>query len=340
VTKVVPLAPLQHHDSIADRIAEPQIEIRGGVISIGNFDGVHRGHAQLLTTVRRRADEIGGPAIAVVLDPHPATILRPEFAPEKLTWIERRAERMSGLGIDYLVTCHTTHEFLQQSAETFFAALVVDQLACRGIVEGPNFFFGHDRAGDVSRLGSLCQAAGITLDIVEPTLADSQWISSTRIRRLLQSGQVEQAAQWLESYHRLRGTVIRGDQRGRQIGFPTANLGNVDVVVPAPGVYAGRARVGTRTYDSAIHIGPRPTFESPVRSNDDENASTNSLGSNVEVHLLNYTGDLYGQELLVDVIARVRDIVRFDSARQLANQLTKDVEQVRESLASARVKWR
>ena len=187
MTKVVPLAPLYLPDSVVDGIAQSKDEIRGGVISIGNFDGVHCGHAQLLATVRRRADEIRGPAIAVVLDPHPATILRPESAPAKLTWIERRAERMSELGIDYLVVCHTTREFLQQSAETFFAALVVHQLACRGIVEGPNFFFGHDRAGDVSRLRSMCQDAGITLDIVEPTLVDDQWISSTRIRRLLQS---------------------------------------------------------------------------------------------------------------------------------------------------------
>lgn len=311
VTLLVPL----------DRITDP---VRGGAVTIGNFDGVHRGHAALLGRVRRLADRLGGPAVAVAFDPHPAAILRPERTPPKLTWMERRAELLHPLGIDYLVVCGVTRDFLQTSAELFFRQLVVGQLAARGMVEGPNFFFGHGRQGDVAMLRTLCQRDGVVLEIVEPvvrSVAGSEgMVSSTLVRRLIEDGLVERAAELLGHPHRIRGRVVAGDRRGRTIGFPTANLAEIDVLVPRPGVYGGYAHVAGRAYAAAIHLGPRPTFETQP-------------SPQVEAHLLDFSGDLYGCTLQLDLVAKVRDIARFESADNLAEQLRRDVAAVREKLA-------
>ncbi len=300
--------------------------VTGGVLSIGNFDGVHLGHARLLETIRKLADEIGGPTVAVVFDPHPAAILRPEKKPPRLTWIERRAELMSRYGIDALVVCETTREFLRLTADQFFNWLVVGQLKAAAMVEGPNFYFGRDRGGDVAVLTELCLRHDVKLKIVAPSEIDSVMISSTRIRALLESGAVAAAAELLGAPYRIRGEVIAGDRRGREIGFPTANLSGIDVIVPAAGVYAGFALVGQSqsgpsAYKAAIHIGPNPTFGPDSRVK-------------VEVHLIDYDGDLYGQQLMVDFVARVRDIARFDSPEKLIDQLNRDIESVRTLLQS------
>lgn len=290
-------------------------EVQGGVITIGNFDGVHRGHAVLLSEVRKMADQTGGPAVAVVLDPHPATILRPEHAPTRLTWIERRAELMDAYGIDGLVVCETTRQFLGMTAEQFFDSLIRERLKAEAMVEGPNFFFGRDRGGDVGRLGSLCEQIGIGLKIVEPTMDDGQMISSTRIRDLLGEGKIETASAMLGHCHRIRGNVVSGAKRGREIGFPTANLSQIDVVIPAPGVYGGRVKIGDDSHGAAIHVGPTPTFE------DDGD-------SKIEVHVLDYDGDLYARSLEVDFLHRVREITRFDSTDALIKQLHQDISTI------------
>lgn len=311
--------------------------MRGGAITIGNFDGVHRGHAALLTRVRQRADQLGGPALAVVFDPHPAVILRPESAPARLTELDRRAELLDRCGIDYLIVCETTKSFLKMSAETFFDTLVRDRLAARGVVEGPNFFFGHRRSGNVELLETLCGDASIELEIVPPLRwqpaaaaaaegsngpADSTlMISSTRIRELIRAGELDAANELLGHPHQLRGDVVRGRQRGRTLGFPTANLSGIKVLLPQPGVYGGLAEVGDDRFSAAIHIGPRPTFHV------DQDAT-------VEVHLLDFAGDLYGNNLRVDVVTHVRETSRFESADELAAQLSNDVAVIRERLAS------
>lgn len=294
---------------------ESRAHVTGGAVSIGNFDGVHRGHGALLGKTRELADQVGGPSVAVVLDPHPAAVLRPERTPPKLSWIERRAELMSRFGVDALIVCETTPEFLNLTAKEFFELLVVGQLDAEAMAEGPNFFFGRDRGGDVNVLSSLCNRHGIDLHIVEPTEVGSQMISSTRIRRLLEQGDVGGAAELLGVPYRLRGTVAVGAQRGREIGFPTANLSEIDVIVPAIGVYAGIATFDGQSHAAAIHIGPNPTFET------DQTVK-------LEVHLIQYDGDLYGQMLMVDFVARVRDIARFDTAQQLIDQLNHDVQTV------------
>jgi riboflavin kinase/FMN adenylyltransferase len=298
--------------------------IRGGVISIGNFDGVHRGHAALLSDVRRKAVQSGGPAVAVVLDPHPAALLRPENSVTRLTTIPRRAELMEALGIDALVVCQTSREFLKMTAAEFFQSLVVDRLQARAIIEGPNFFFGRDRGGDIGVLAELCKGSGVDLQIVRPAEVDGQMISSTRIRGELEAGRVEAAAGLLGSAYRISGTVMGGAKRGRQIGYPTANLGGIEVVIPAAGVYGGLATTTGQPpyFRAAIHVGPSPTFE-------------HGGGTKVEIHLLDFAGDLYGQTLKVDFIHRLRDIARFESADRLVEQLDQDMKAIRSHLAPA-----
>ncbi|WP_146524279.1 riboflavin biosynthesis protein RibF [Novipirellula artificiosorum] len=311
MTKIVPLG------EISDAV-------RRGVISIGNFDGVHKGHAVLLREARRVADRVGGPVVAVVLDPHPAAILRPNSIPEKLTWIERRAELLGHQGADFLVVIPIDPTFLNLSAAEFFRSIVVDGLTARGMAEGPNFFFGRDREGNIETLEKLCRKNKIELSIAHPSRDADLMISSTRIRERIAAGDIETASALLGHPHRIRGKVVHGAARGKTIGFPTANLSEIDVLIPAPGVYGGFANVdslsqGTQRFAAAIHIGPNPTFE-------------DSDKGKVEIHLLDYTGDLYDQPLIVDFVIRVRDIARFDSQQQLVAQLNRDIKSIRNSL--------
>jgi riboflavin kinase/FMN adenylyltransferase len=223
---------------------------------------------------------------------------------------------MSSFGVDALVVCDTTKEFLNLTAKEFFELLIVGQLDAEAMVEGPNFFFGRDRGGDVQVLSNLCDRHGVELHIVEPTVVCSEMISSTRIRGLIDQGAVAEATGLLGTAYRIRGLVVKGVGRGRGIGFPTANLAEIDVLIPSPGVYAGVVTVGEKQHAAAIHIGPNPTFD-------------NDQTVKVEVHLIDYDGDLYDQRLMVDFVARVRDIARFDSPGDLIAQLERDIESVR-----------
>ncbi len=320
VTKLVQLGDLLKDDCTV--IDTP--ELHGGVISIGNFDGVHEGHAALLNENKRLADKLGGPSVAVVLSPHPAAFLRPDKVPSTLTWMQRRADLMLRIGVDFLAVCPTSTEFLALSANDFFQRLVVQRLRAKGIVEGPNFFFGKGREGNVHTLKTLCDRAAIELTIVQPETIGEKMISSTRIRGLLQAGEIETAVELLGQPYQIRGTVIEGEKRGRQIGFPTANLGSIDGVLPGPGVYGGFAHLNGSASQkrlAAIHIGPNPTFDA-------------SGASKTEVHLLDHSEDLYGRTLLVDFVTCVRDIKRFDSVDQLKQQLTQDIQTIRNRLTS------
>jgi len=290
---------------------------RGGAISVGNFDGVHRGHAALIEQLRRQADRVGGPAVVVTFDPHPAAILRPDRQPPRLTSLERRAFLLGQLGVDHVVACPTNLDFLAKSAESFFQHVVRDALDARAMVEGPNFFFGRNREGDIDRLQEFCDASGVALQVVAPNREGEAMISSTRIRRLLAGGEIGQANRLLTAPYALQGRVERGASRGATLGFPTANLGDLQNMPPQHGVYACRVPLAAGTRLAATHIGPNPTFDEG--------------DAKVEVHLLDWQGDLYGQPLQVDFLDKVRDIARFDSVDALQRQLQSDIAQVRQT---------
>jgi len=290
-------------------------EARGGAVTIGNFDGVHRGHARIASQLVAAARTIGGPAIVFTFDPHPAQLLRPQSMPAKLTTLARRAALLAELGVDVLVVCKTTAEMLQRSPDEFFHQVLVDALAARAMVEGPNFLFGRDRAGTIDTLARLCHSANMTLDVVPPLEDRGEIVSSSRVRHLLQGGDVDGANRLLSRPYRVEGVVRSGAKRGRQLGFPTANLHEIATLIPGAGVYAGAATVQGQLRASAIHIGPNPTFSEPQLK--------------VEVHLPEWSGDLYDSILAVDIVSRLRDIHPFASVAALAAQLSHDVAEAR-----------
>ena len=286
----------------------------GGVVSIGNFDGVHLGHARIVSRLVSRARRSGHPAVVVTFDPHPIQLLRADAAPPLLSTIEDRAGWLGEMGVDVLLAYPTTVEMLRLDPVDFFREVVRGQLGASGMVEGPNFFFGRDRQGDVGVLSQLCDAEGIGLDVVEPELIGSEMVSSSRIRSLLAEGDVESAAEMAGRPYSVRGTVAAGEGRGRKLGVPTANLSEILTLVPGDGVYVGATDVDGRRQPAAIHVGSNPTFGESVNK--------------VEVHLLAFDGDLYGQELAVQFLERVRGTVAFESVDALREQLTDDIEAV------------
>jgi len=285
-----------------------------GAVAIGNFDGVHRGHARLIERLRQKADEVGGPATVFTFDPHPVVLLRPDAAPPPLTWAERKADLLTDLGVDAVVVQPTDLALLRLSAREFFECVVLRCLRAKAVVEGPNFRFGRDRAGDIRVLGELCAEAGVALDVVEPMTAGDGLISSSRIRERIRYGDVDAAREMLTQPYRTRGMVVHGARRGGALGVPTANLEAVDTLIPGSGVYAGRAYTGAETWPAAVNIGPNPTF--------------GEHGLKFEIHLIGFTGALYGQPLEVDFLSRLRDIQPFHSSEELKHQLQADIRAV------------
>ena len=289
--------------------------MRSGAVTIGNFDGVHRGHARIVDRLKSRANDCNGPAIVFTFEPHPVRLLRPDLAPPPLTWTKRKVELLAREGVDTVIVYRTDVELLSRSPQEFFDWLIVDRLGARAMVEGPNFCFGHQRSGTTDILRSLCEQADVSLEIVEPAVSGGAIISSSRIREQIADGNVEEAGEMLTAPYRIRGMVTHGAGRGAGIGFPTANLSAIDTLLPSNGVYAGVAVTDDRQWPAAINLGPNPTF--------DEGAAK------VEVHLIDFEGSLYGQALEVDFFARLRDIQPFNSVSELQCQLAQDVTTAR-----------
>jgi len=316
--------------------------LRRGAVAIGNFDGVHLGHARIVERLRAMAAKVGGAAVVFTFDPSPAALLRPEKAPPPLTTTARKAELLSALGVDAVMAYPTDLALLQLTPAEFFEEIVRRRLAAGALVEGTNFYFGRDRAGTIDVLRELATLATLELDVVEPLMAAGEPVSSSRVRRLVGTGDVAAANRLLTQPYRLYGTITRGAGRGASIGFPTANLSGIETLLPAQGVYAGRACVtsgtvpilpqhsnacfakqnGTvpleheTTWPAAINIGPNPTFGEDALK--------------VEVHLIGCDQSLYGQTLAVDFRARLRDIQPFPNVEQLKAQLARDVAAAKE----------
>ncbi|MCU0959659.1 MAG: riboflavin biosynthesis protein RibF [Pirellulaceae bacterium] len=286
-------------------------DLRSGAVSVGNFDGVHLGHARLIERLVACARRVRGPAVVWTFDPHPACVLTPAAAPPPLTSSERKTELLGLLGVEAVVACPATRDVLSLSPQDFFDRMLRQRLDVRAMVEGPNFFFGRQRSGSIDTLTALCEAAGVALEVVAPVLIDGQCISSSWIRELIQAGDVSAADRLLTQPYRLSGTVVRGAGRGAQLGFATANIEPAGMVLPPLGVYAGRGWHSDTAYAAAIHLGPNPTFgESHVK---------------FEVHLVGYDQPLYGATLSVDFLARLREIRSFSDTQALQQQLQRDV---------------
>lgn len=289
----------------------PPPDFTGGAVTVGNFDGVHRGHAALLAAAKRWAASLAGPTVAVTFDAPPAALLNPAAAQVPLTTPADRADLLHAGGADRVVILKTDPGLVSLSPEAFFEDVLTRMLGARAVVEGSNFRFGRGRAGDTRQLRDLCRAAGVAFEEVQPVAVRGDAVSSSRVRAVLTAGDVATAADLLGRPYRLAGTVVEGAKRGRTIGFPTANLGGVETLVPGVGVYAARARVDDRVYAAAANIGPNPTFGEDARK--------------IEIHLLDYAGNLYGRRLAVDFVAKLRDTRPFASVGELVEQLKQDV---------------
>jgi len=290
-------------------------ECRGGAVTIGNFDGVHRGHQALLAELCGQARQLPGAAVALTFDPHPLQLLRPAQFQPVLTTIAQRAALLQAHGADQVVVLSTTPDLLQLQAQTFFNLVLRERLGARTVVPGFNFAFGRNREGDVQTLATLCREAGIGFTLVPPLAIDGRPVSSSRVRDALVAGAVREAAFLLGRPYRLEGKVRTGQQRGKTLGFPTANLEDLEVLIPGNGVYAVRVLHAGRSWPGAANIGPNPTFGEQARK--------------VEVHLIGFQGDLYGAPLTVDFVERLRDTRPFPTVADLVAQLQADVKEAR-----------
>lgn len=280
-------------------------------IAVGNFDGVHLGHARIVEALRAAGTRRGVPTAVFTFDPHPARILRPSAAPPALTTPARRAGLLRGLGVDAVLLWKVDDAALALEPEAFYGDVLRRAVGAEAIVEGPDFRFGAGRRGDIVLLRALADADGVEVAVVEPVSAGGEPVSSSRIRTLLSSGDVAGAAALLTAPHSVGGVVVHGRARGRTLGFPTANLDGIATLVPRDGVYAGRGRVGGATFPAAVHVGVPVSF--------------GATEPTVEVHLVGYSGDCYGLGLDVDFLVRLRDTRRFASVDDLKAQLASDV---------------
>ena len=272
-------------------------------------------------------------------DPHPVSILRPDAAPMPLIWTERKIEILGELGVDAVIAYPTSREFLELDARQFFDHIVRDKLQAKAMVEGPNFYFGHNRSGNVEVLRQFCDAAGLPFEVTPPLEIGGQVVSSSRVRKLLLDGRAAEAAEMLGRPYRIRGTVVRGAGRGSKLGFPTANIAQVDTLLPPDGIYAGKAWVPLEKVSGAFcGNGPKGAAQQrcltpfPAAISLGTNPTFNEQAMKVEAYLLDYDDDLYDRPLQIDFVTRLRDTVKFKSAEELIGQMVLDVEETRKGL--------
>jgi riboflavin kinase / FMN adenylyltransferase len=299
-------------------------DVHGGrrSVALGSFDGVHLGHRQVIAAAVERAAARDLTAAVVTFYPHPATVLRPELAPFELSTLERRAALAGELGVDEMVVVRFTLEFSQIEADRFASEVLVDRLGAARVAVGHNYRYGHRAQGTVETLRKA--GAELGFEVTELPLLELQGgvVSSSRIRDLIGDGQVELAAALLGRPTWLEGTVVRGDGRGRGLGFATANLEPLDrSVLPGRGVYAGRAHLPSSSHPAAISVGYNPTF------------TDSREAVRVEAHLLDFDRDIYGAPLRLEFARRLRDEERFGTVEDLIAQLHRDVQQTRELVA-------
>ena len=289
-------------------------------VTIGVFDGVHRGHQAIIGHLVKRSKDLGVRSVVMTFDPHPSEVVRPGSHPAILTEPNRKAELIEALGVDVLCVVPFTQDFSRLTADEFVHDALVESLHAALVVVGENFRFGHKAAGDVSLLERLGRTFGFAVEGAPLVSADDTVFSSTYIRSCIDAGDVRAAAAALGRPHRLEGIIVRGDQRGHEIGFPTANLSvHKYAAVPADGIYAGwLVRRGERL-PAAISIGTNPTFSGRERR--------------VEAYILDFDGDIYGERVALDFVERLRDMLKFDGVEPLVAQMTEDVAQARAVLA-------
>ncbi len=286
------------------------------VLALGNFDGVHRGHRKILDRVCRVAGERGATAVVMTFDPHPPRVVRPDKAPPLLMTKTQKLEAIADAGVQGAAIVRFTPELSRWDPETFVRTVLVDWLHVGEVWVGANFLFGHDRAGNFSMLRVLGGRYAFKAEKIDPVRYKDFVVSSTRVRRLVSEGRVDEAGALLGHQYFIDGTVMRGDQRGRTLGFPTANLCTENELLPPHGVYATTARIGAIVHASVTNIGTRPTVDASGRTV-------------IETHVFDVDRDLYGQSIRVAFVQRLRDERAFESLDALRTQIDADCRRSR-----------
>ena len=295
---------------------------RPAAVTIGKFDGVHRGHQHLVRRLLEEARKRDLASVVVTMHPHPATVLRPGTPISYLCSLEERVELLQGLGVDQVAVLSFTSELAQLSYREF-VTLIIDQLDMRLLLAGPDLALGRNREGNVEAIRPLALEKGFELALVELLSEEEAKVGSGAVRQALAAGEMETVTRLLGRPFALHGPVVRGAERGRTIGFPTANIAiGADLALPSFGVYVTRAYLGESTYDSITNIGKRPTF------NEDR--------PTIETYILDFDADCYEQQLRIELLTRVRAEMRFDGIEALKAQIGSDVQTARDYFAEER----
>jgi riboflavin kinase/FMN adenylyltransferase len=281
------------------------------VLALGNFDGLHRGHLKIIERVRRGAAEHGGTPMAMTFDPHPSRVVRPDKAPTLLMTKEQRLEALERAGIKAVAVVRFTTELSQWDPEMFVRTVLVEWLRVSEVWVGANFLFGHDRAGNFSTLRTLGQHYGFRADKIDPVRYKEFVVSSTRVRRLVAEGRMDEAGALLGHQYYIDGVVVEGKRRGRELGFPTANLKTDNELLPPNGVYATTTTIDGIVHPSISNIGLRPTFGDTTKTM-------------IEAYVMGFDGDLYGRPVRLGFVQRLRDERKFEDVDALRAQMEAD----------------
>ena len=296
--------------------------LRGGIVALGNFDGFHLGHQAVVGQAIARARAEGRPALVATFDPHPMRFFRPQSDWFRLTTLEQREELVLAAGADAMLVFGFDAALAGLSAEAFVTERLIGRIGVGGVVTGEDFTFGKGRSGSVAHLTDLGRAHGFSVDTVAPVTLDGEVVSSSRIRALLHAGKPSGAARLLTRPFTVRGIVEHGDKRGRELGYPTANLSLMNYVRPAYGIYAVRGRLPDgRVMDGAASLGIRPTFDPPKEL--------------LEPYFFDFSGDLYGQVIDIELIEFLRPEAKFDDLDALTAQMAADCDRARILLAAS-----
>jgi len=293
------------------------------VITLGNFDGVHLGHRELFRALVKTARRLGCPSIVYTFNPHPLKVLFPEKAPLLLNTPAEKQRLIAASHVDYLIDMPFNAKFATMSPEQFVVDILVRQLKVKVLIVGYDYAFGKGRRGDTNFLRNCGEKFGFYVDVLQPVGEDGRPYSSTQIRQMIATGDVVNVVRLLGRQYNLEGVVVSGDQRGRQLGFPTANLQTEKEQLPAPGVYAVKVRYNLQEYGGVINIGNRPTFDGKNRT--------------IEVYLIDFTGQLYGQKLRIYFVKRLRGERKFESIEALVNTIEMDVIRARQILQAVQI---
>lgn len=290
--------------------------LTNAVLTIGNFDGVHKGHIAIFEKVKEKAKAIGGQSAVMTFEPHPIKVMKPGNGPALITPINQKLSLIWNAGVDFIFCIRFTHQFSSISAHDFVQDILVDKIGIKEVIVGYDYTFGHKRQGNITILREMGVKLGFLVHVMEPVHIDRALVSSTSIRKLIQEGNLLEAKKFLGRDYQVCGTVIKGKNRGgKLLGFPTANLNLIDELIPKKGVYAVTVVINEKIYEGVTNIGYNPTF------------GNNALS--VETHLLDFSEDILGKTIKVNFLQRLRDEKSFKTFQELSDQIAQDIRQAK-----------